>query len=388
MISILRFFTFCFTVFLLMGPVNSFGQIDSIQKKKKLSFKDPEDGAFDLSQFLLEANGVLPVIIPITEPAVGYGGGAALLYFHKRKKKYDSYVPPNVSGVAGLYTENKTWGAGAFHSHIFGENRVRTLTAVFKADLRIKYYGNNSPILEDNPLGISLDSWVVFQKAEVKLGKSKFYAGASYTYFSTDVSFDTIANRPIISEILKRLNVNSTISAIKPTVTYDSRNNAFTPTRGINAEVSMNYSAEWLGSSDDFSTLNTDFFAYLPVTSRLNSAWRFQGSYLMGDAPFYAYPFISLRGIPALRYQSNNTLVSETEWAYNVYNRWSVLGFFGGGKAFKDFSDFGSDDWAYTVGTGFRYKIARLLGVNMGTDFAWGNGKDFAFYIVFGTSWL
>jgi outer membrane protein assembly factor BamA len=383
-----RFTSLCLLFLLLIGPVSVMGQVDSIQKKKKLSFKDPEDGAIDLSQFLLEANGVLPVVIPITEPAVGYGGGAALLYFHKRKKKYDSYVPPNLSGVLGFYTENKTWGAGAFHRHIFGENRVRTLTGVFKADLRIKYYGNNSPILEDNPLSISLDSWIVMQKAEAKLGKSKFYAGASYTYFTTDVSFDTIANRPIISEILKRLNVNSTISAIKPAVTYDSRNNAFSPTRGINAEISLNYSAQWLGSSDDFSTLHSDFFAYQPITSRLNSAWRFQGSYLMGDAPFYAYPFISLRGIPALRYQGDNILVSETEWTYNVYKRWSVLGFFGGGKAFKEFSDFGSEDWAYTVGTGFRYKIARLLGVQMGTDFAWGNGEDFAFYIIFGTSWL
>ena len=113
-----------------------------------------------------------------------------------------------------------------------------------------------------------------------------------------------------------------------------------------------------------------------------------QGSYLLGDAPFYAYPFINLRGVPAMRYQGDNTLVSETEWTYNVYNRWSVLGFFGGGKAFKDFSDFGSDDWAYTVGTGFRYRIARLLGVDMGADFALGNGEDFAFYIIFGTSWL
>jgi outer membrane protein assembly factor BamA len=73
---------------------------------------------------------------------------------------------------------------------------------------------------------------------------------------------------------------------VKQTVTYDSRDNAFAPTRGINAEMSLNYSAEWLGCSDDFSVLNTDFFAYLPVTSRLNSAWRFQGSYLLGDALF------------------------------------------------------------------------------------------------------
>jgi hypothetical protein len=310
------------------------------------------------------------------------------LYFHNRKKKYDTYVPPSVSGIAGLATENKTWGAGVFHRHIFGENRVRTMTAVFKPDVRINYFGNNNPVLEENPVSIRLDSWVVVQKVEARLGDSNFYAGASYSYFNTEVTFDTIPGRPIISEILKRLNTNSTISAIRPGVTYDSRNNAFTPTKGINAEVSVNYSAEWLGSSDDFTTLHTDFLAYLPITERLNSGWRFQGSYLLGDAPFYAYPFVSLRGIPALRYQGDNVLVSETEWSYNVYRRWTLLGFFGGGKAFSDFGDFGQANWAYTVGTGFRYKIARLLGVDMGADFAWGNGEDFAFYIVFGTSWL
>ena len=43
------------------------GQVDSTEQRveKKLSFKDPEDGAIDLSQFLLEAHGVLPVLIPL-----------------------------------------------------------------------------------------------------------------------------------------------------------------------------------------------------------------------------------------------------------------------------------------------------------------------------------
>ena len=62
---------------LILGTGYALAQTDSTQigeEKKKLSFKDPEDGAIDLSQFLLEANGVLPVLIPITEPAVGYGG--------------------------------------------------------------------------------------------------------------------------------------------------------------------------------------------------------------------------------------------------------------------------------------------------------------------------
>ena len=71
---------------LLVGSHMVSGQQDSIQTKNKISFRDPVDGAFDVSSFLLEHNGVLPIIFPITEPAVGYGAGLAVLYFHNRKK--------------------------------------------------------------------------------------------------------------------------------------------------------------------------------------------------------------------------------------------------------------------------------------------------------------
>ena len=373
--------------FLLVVSLDVNAQQDSIKTKKKLSFRHPEDGAFDVSSFLLEHNGVLPIIIPITEPAVGYGAGLAVLYFHKRKKIYKTYVAPDVSGLVGLYTSNKTWGAGAFHAHTFGENRVRTLTAVMKPNVKIKYYGNDSPLLANNPIGINLDSWLVYQQAQVRIGNSKFYIGGAYTYFNSEVSFEEVPNSPLLNLILARLNTNSTISAIKPMATYDNRNNTFTPTKGVLSELGYNYSATWLGSDDNFGTLSTNFFGYLPITEKLHSKYRFQGSFLFGDAPFYAYPFVDLRGIAAMRYQNETTLVTETEWAYNVYNRWWVSAFGGTGKAFSDFNEFGSEDWVYNIGTGFRYTLAKDLGVNMGTDFAWGNGKDFAFYIVFGTSW-
>ena len=52
-------------------------------------FIDPTDGKFDTSNWLLNKKGFLPVPIIVTEPAVGYGGGAALLFFHaKRDETY------------------------------------------------------------------------------------------------------------------------------------------------------------------------------------------------------------------------------------------------------------------------------------------------------------
>ncbi len=372
--------------------LTAFSQTDTTQtntpKNNKISFRDPVDNAFDMSSFLLEHKGLLPVPTIVTEPAVGYGGGAALVYFHNRKKQYKSYVPPNISGVLGLATENGTWATGAFHSHTFGENRVRTMTAAGKPVVHYNYYGNNSELLSKHPIKVKLDSWLFFQRAQVRLGESKFYLGLSYSYFKTDITLDAKSDNPLIDELIKRLNVNSVISKLKPMVVYDSRDNVFTPTKGINAELSLNYSAEWLGSSQDYNLLRAKFYGFYPLNDRLFSGWRFEENTLFGDAPFYAYPFVQLRGIPAMRYQGDNTVLAETEWRYAAHKRFSLIGFSGLGKAFESTKTFNETDWAYTVGTGFRYEIARLLGLHMGTDFAWGNGKDFAFYIVFGSSWM
>lgn len=43
---------------------------------------DPEDGMVDMSDYLSSAAGFLPVPIIITEPAVGFGLGVAVAYFH------------------------------------------------------------------------------------------------------------------------------------------------------------------------------------------------------------------------------------------------------------------------------------------------------------------
>ena len=77
----------------------------------------------------------------------------------------------------------------------------------------------------------------------------------------------------------------------------------------------------------------------------------------------------------------------ETELNYNIYRRWSLVGFTGMGSAFKDFTSYDKGKSVVSVGTGFRYLLARKLGAQMGMDFAKSN-DDFAFYIVFGTSWL
>lgn len=364
-------------------------QQDSIHQNpdSKISFKDPLDGAYDMSNFLLNHKGVLPMPVIVTEPAIGYGGGLGLLFFQRHKKQYGHPVPPNVTGIAGLATENKTWAAMLFHFHVFGDDRFRTYSVIGKPNLHIKYYGNNNEFLSKNPVSLHMDALLLVQRGVYRFGDSHWWAGLSYYYYRTENSVDTIPGKPLVNDIIKRLKGTSTISTLRPMFFYDNRDNIFTPTSGINAGLTYAYSANWLGADEAYSSLKTYFLGYQPISSRLFSAWRFEGNFLIGNAPLYAYPYIDLRGIPNMKYQSDNTLLAETEWRYSLYKRWSVLGFTGGGKAFNNLDAFKDVEWVYTFGTGFRYQIARLLGMHTGMDFAWGNGKDFALYIVFGTSW-
>src|SRR4051812_30587719 len=79
-------------------------------------FRDAEDGALDLSDYLLRHRGVLPVPILVTEPAIGYGGGVALAYFSQSfeesarasRERGEAVTPPDISIGVGIKTENGT----------------------------------------------------------------------------------------------------------------------------------------------------------------------------------------------------------------------------------------------------------------------------------------
>jgi outer membrane translocation and assembly module TamA len=88
-----------------------------------------------------------------------------------------------------------------------------------------------------------------------------------------------------------------------------------------------------------------------------------------------------------MKYQNKNTTVTEVEVNWNAFGRWNLVGFTGIGNAFASFEEFNDGKSVASIGTGFRYLLARKFGMQMGMDFAQST-DDFAFYFVFGTSWM
>jgi len=350
------------------------------------TFIDPVDGQFDTSHWLLNKKGFLPVPIIITEPAIGYGGGLALAYFHDNLGGGKDGVKPSISVVAAAATENGTWFAGGGHLGIWKHDSIRYKGGIGTGLIKMDYYGVSGGLGDKLKTGIAFETEALFflQEIQFRLWESDFFAGASYTFIDTQNTFHLkLDDQPIPG--LPGIKFDSRSAALGLMVEYDNRNNMLTPSTGTHAQIKTEFFDEALGGDDDYNRVG----GFVKHYTQFNEKWilglRADANAINGDAPFYAYPFIQMRGIKAMRYQGKQTALGEAElnWVFNP--RWTLVGFAGAGKAFGDSKDKDSD-LIVSRGLGIRYFIASKLGLKMGIDIAKGP-EDTAFYITMGSAW-
>jgi hypothetical protein len=141
-----------------------------------------------------------------------------------------------------------------------------------------------------------------------------------------------------------------------------------------------------LGSDYDFWKLNYYGYMYRRFGHELTGGLRIDGQQAFNDPPFYMLPYLNMRGLPAVRYQGEATLLTEAEFRWDFIHRWSLMAFGGAGKAFNDWNEFDNAKLVGSFGTGFRYLMARKFGLRVGIDVA--KGPDtWAYYVVFGSNW-
>ena len=361
-------------------------------------FIDPQDGKFDVSDWLLKHKGFLPVPQIITEPAVGFGVGLGLLFFHQSMDekiaqqqidtgetvtgKKAKLLPPSISGAFGFVTENDTWGVGGAHMGSWKEDRIRYLGALAKMSVNIKYYGRNENSLLKNGLDYNLEGWLLYQDLKFRMGGSDIFLGGRFTYFDATNTFK-FGQNPIGIENWELDFKNVGLGFV---FEYDSRDNIFTPSHGVNTEITaMFYNGEGLGDRiREYQITDAKNRWYWEMISNLIMGWRVEANLSSGDVPFYTLPYINLRGIPVNRYQGAHVLQTELEGTYNITERWGLVPFVGVGATADSLNEFNSSDPKFAGGLGFRYLIARKMRFASGVDIARGP-EDWAIYITVGS---
>lgn len=220
------------------------------------------------------------------------------------------------------------------------------------------------------------------QEMDFRLGDSGFFLGGKYVLNKISVPKDDLETEAVVDPEDLEL-WNSGLALISE---YDNLNNFISPTRGMKFHLSYSQFLEVLGSNKDWGILKFYSHLYFPIREKWISAVRVESSVSSGRPPFYAYPYISLRGIPALRYQGRFTMLAETEQTYNFHPRWGVTGFAGIGGAFRSVENTDKNVIAWNYGGGIRYLLIKDLGLRVGFDAGRGP-EDWAYYVMIGKSW-
>ena len=344
---------------------------------------DAEDGALDVSDYLLRFHGALPIPVIVTEPAVGYGGGLALAYFSQSfeeqarlsREKGERVEPPDISVLAGLKTENGTWAGGGAYAGFWEGDRWRYVGGLGKAELHLDYFS-----LSGDGRAYRLDGKGAIQQLLRRVGDTNWFAGARYVYFSSQSRFDR--GRP--EDVLQR-ELDASIGKLGLVADYDARDNIFTPNSGSFMEVEAAFARGAFGSDSQYQTFYARAFHWQPLGDFVLGI-RGDARVSSGDVPFYAQPYIDLRGVPAARYQDKNTLVAEVEARWNMTTRWALVAFGGAGKAYGRRQAWDEAKAVGAGGVGFRYLVARKLNMYAGLDVA-RSADDSAVYIQVGSAW-
>ena len=372
-------------VLCLVAQVGAFAQEAPSPSGASL-FRDPQDGAFDISAWAATRTGVIPVLSPITEPAVGLGGALGLVLIHGGGLAglkdaplgvTGKPVPPAISVVGGALTENETWAVLAGHIGFWGGDRWRYTGGVGRLSPRLDTY-----TADGRAFAFNLDGWAVVQEARRRVGRTDLFLGARYLFVDSTTTFETAELPPGLSQS----GHGTRESALGLVAEFDTRDNIFTPNRGTQLKASAMFFDESIGSDREYQRYTADGLLFTNPHRRLVLAGRLRTQSVRCDEPFYARPYVRLRGIPAMRYQGETAVSLDAEARWGLTARWWLVGFAGAGWTDAGPVRILEDESVVAGGVGFRYLIARLLVLQKGLDVARGPEKRSG-YVDFGNSW-
>jgi outer membrane protein assembly factor BamA len=326
----------------------------------------------------------LPVPIPVSNPTIGSGLQAAILYLHPQTSE-DSEVPNATSGIAGMYTDSDSWLLGGFHDGNWNEDQLRYRLAVGTGEFNLDYFGlDDQSLLKNNPIPYSITSDLLFAQLLHRLPYTKdWYFGLRYVYSDSKLTFNILDG----VELPPNANENNlTTSSLGLLSNYDSRDNNYYPTGGNYFEMALSRDSDSWGSDFEFDKFSSFYRYYFSLSDKDIVAIQARYDIVSGNAPFYLLPFLQMRGFAAGKYQNDVALSGHLEWRHKFLPRWGIIAFYEIGSVSNTVSDIFKSQTIDSFGVGIRWQVTADKKLNLGIDFA-KSDFDSAVYVKVGESY-
>lgn len=309
-------------------------------------------------------------------PTVGFNqsygaqiGVMTMLLFHINKE--DTISPPSSLNLIGFFSSNRSWFGIVFQRLYFNKDNWRLMWGLGTGDNKFQFYTEEIPGSGGVYIDYTTTTLFGFASASRRI-YDKIYAGIMVggNKLNTKFYLENIINEN--PDSLKKLLGWGILLA------YDTRDNQFNPSKGINANLRTNFNQHWMGSDLNFSSISIDMNYYKKITSRGILASRIKVYTGLGEIPFEGQRVIGrgdIRGYTSGKYRGDQIYTVQTEYRHTFPNRLGFVVFFGLAGSVNNLAE--ENNWSGILpgaGAGFRYMALEDYKINIGFDLAVGKG--------------
>ncbi len=323
---------------------------------------------------------VFPFLLRSPETSVGFGAASAFFF---KTKHNDTLIRTSDFNLVSLYTLRKQVVFVLGSSVYFPEEKV-----ILRLQTSYSHYPDKSWGLGNNSPGGAEEDYDIHQFYFYPQMLRKFlhhwYGGISYEFQHVgDFIYEP-------NGVFDQQNIpgryGGDMSGFGFLLSYDSRNSAYSPSRGIFGELNFISHGEIVGSDFNFNSLVVDIRKFFPLRNDRVLAMQMILKDNKGNVPVRQLALLGgsemMRGYYYGRYADKDMIAYQAEIRQFLFWRIGIVGFGGLGQVASEVSNFRLDGFHYAGGAGLRLMVSKKEKLNLRIDYGFGRQSGGLYVIL------
>ncbi|WP_091546716.1 BamA/TamA family outer membrane protein [Thermoflexibacter ruber] len=331
----------------------------------------------------------VPVPVIQSSPETGLRGGITLDYFFNTdegKESPDSLkTRDSFAWIQALYSTRRQLVIEPFWQIFTKDEQWFLRGRGGYLDFYERFWGIGNETLPRKEYADIFYARYYFQGRVLKKVHNRFFAGLNYNY-SHIKDIELVGASPtLFGEAVGT--VGSIVSGIGTTLSFDYRDNPFSPVKGWFLDISTTYYSRKLGSSFRYKEFQLDFRKYFRIGKKDFLGFQTLVHKTDGDVPLLELPRLGspniMRGYFTGRYRDEQYFASQIEYRKPFGKLLVGAVFASAGAVGTELHKIKASDLRYTYGTGLRVLVNKAKTLYARLDFAVSTEGDSGFYLRF-----
>jgi hypothetical protein len=344
--------------------------VDSVPSKKDLvpfTIKMPALPRRDTTKAPSPNKNLLafPFAVRSLETNWGFGGIAARFF-----KAKDTSIRTSDINVLGLYTLRSqlilVLSSTVFFPHEDHIVRFQASYSYYPDD----FWGLGNHTSYTDKEGFSQKQFFINPQF-LKRVHGNMYLGLTYEFQHTGPVTYTPGSVFDKEEIAGRHGGNT--SGIGPILSWDTRNNAYSPDHGFFAEIQFEWFHKDIGSDFNFRLLSIDLRKFIRLSAKEVLAFQGLGGLTFGNTPFRKLEELGgadmMRGYYGGRFTDKCLMAYQAEYRRFLFWRIGAVAFASTGEVGPTPGKFELDGFHYAYGAGLRFALSKEEKLNLRVDY-------------------